>query len=144
MPFCFESRVRYADTDASGRIHYTAMLRHFEAAEIELMRFLGLGLTYVDQDTRGMQFPRGRVDCTYTAPVHFEDLLRIAVAVDRVGTSSYTLIFDATVNEIAVAQGHVVVVCVDMSTNRSRPLPEALSAALRAYQSEPSAGVMNA
>jgi YbgC/YbaW family acyl-CoA thioester hydrolase len=143
MPFEFESRVRYVDTDASGRIHYTAMLRHFEAAEIELMRFLGLGLTYIEQDAQGMQFPRVHVDCTYTAPVHFEDLLRIRVVVDRVGESSYTLGFDATVHETAVAQGRIVVVCVDIATQRSRPLPEALAEALRRYQTQ-AAGVMNA
>jgi len=144
MPFQFESRVRYVDTDASGRIHYTSMLRHFEAAEIELMRFLGLGLTYVDQDARGMQFPRVRVDCTYTAPVHFEDLLEITVSVERVGASSYTLGFDAAVERTAVAQGRIVVVCVDMATGRSRALPETLADALREYQKQTSAGVMNA
>src|SRR5579884_160790 len=91
MPFCFESRVRFVDTDASGRIHYTAMLRHFEAAEIEFMRSLGLGPLYTEADMRRLQFPRVRVDCTYTAPVRFDDLLRIRVSVDRVGESSYTL-----------------------------------------------------
>jgi acyl-CoA thioester hydrolase len=144
MPFCLESRVRYVDTDASGRIHYTAMLRHFEAAEIELMRSLGQGLTYIDQDAQGMQFPRVRVDCIYTAPVHFEDLLRITVAVDRVGPRSYTLAFDAAVEGTAVAQGRIVVVCVDMATGRSRPLPEGLASALRDYREQTSPGGMNA
>src|SRR5579885_1385732 len=97
MPFCFESRVRYVDTDASGRIHYTAMLRHFEAAEIEFMRSLGLQMTWAEQDALHVQFPRVRVDCTYTAPVRFDDLMRISVSVDQVGRSSYTLAFDAVV-----------------------------------------------
>ena len=144
MAFCFESRVRFVDTDASGRIHYTAMLRHFEAAEIEFMRSLGLELTYLEQDAHAMQFPRVRVDCTYTAAVRFEDLLRIWVSVDGVGVSSYTLAFDATVKEAAVAQGRIVVVCVDMTTNRSRPLPDSLAARLREQEIQGSAGGMNA
>lgn len=144
MAFRVQSRVRFVDTDASGRIHFTAMLRHFEAAEIEFMRSLGLGDAYVDQDLRSLQFPRVRVDCTYTAPVRFDDLLSIAVTVDRVGMSSYTLAFDAAVNETAVAQGRVVVVCVDNATNRSRALPEAIAARLREQQTESTAGVMNA
>ena len=32
-PFRFETRIRFIDTDASGRIHYTAMFRYFESAE---------------------------------------------------------------------------------------------------------------
>jgi acyl-CoA thioester hydrolase len=31
-------RVNWIDTDASGRIHYTAALRYFEVAEHGLMR----------------------------------------------------------------------------------------------------------
>lgn len=129
------------DTDASSRIHFTAMLRHFEAAEIEFMRSLALERTYLEQEMQGVQFPRVRVDCTYTAHVRFDDLLRIMVSVDRIGVSSYTLAFDATVNETAVAQGRIVIVCVDLKTNRSRPLPEALAGALRDQQARDSAEV---
>ncbi len=136
--------MRYVDTDASGRIHYTAMLRHFEGAEIEFMRSMGLGLTYLEQEQRGMQFPRVRVDCTYTSPVRFDDLLRITATVYHIGVSSYTLAFSAAVNGTAVAQGRMVVVCVDMSTNRARPLPEALAAALRDDQATNSAEVNRA
>jgi len=132
------------DTDASGRIHYTAMLRHFEAAEIEFMRFLGLGPNWAEEALQYVQFPRVRVDCTYTAPVRFDDLLQIAVTVDRVGQSSYTLAFDAVVKDTAVAQGRIVVVCVDTTTNRSRPLPERLAVVLREHQNQQSAGVSNA
>ena len=32
------SRIRFVDTAASGRIHYTAIFRHFETAEFEFMR----------------------------------------------------------------------------------------------------------
>lgn len=117
------------------------MLRHFEAAEIEFMRSLALGRTYLDQELKGMQFPRVRVDCTYTAHVRFDDLLHITVSVDRVGVSSYTLAFDAKVNDTAAAQGRIVVVCVDMSTGRSRPLPEGIAEALRQQQARDSTEV---
>ena len=129
------------DTDASGRIHFTAMLRHFEAAEIEFMRSLALERTYLEQEMRGMQFPRVRVECNYTAFVRFDDLLRIAVSVERIGNTSYTLAFDVRVKETAVAQGRIVVVCVDLATNRSRPLPDVLRSALQNHQMGDSAKV---
>ena len=39
--FIHRVRVAFVDTDASGRIHFTAMLRYFEAAEQEFLRSLG-------------------------------------------------------------------------------------------------------
>jgi acyl-CoA thioesterase FadM len=41
-PFTLQTRVGFIDTDASGRIHNTAMFRYFEAAETEFMRRLGI------------------------------------------------------------------------------------------------------
>ena len=35
--FRWPLRIQFVDTDASGRIHYTATLRHFETAEAEFM-----------------------------------------------------------------------------------------------------------
>jgi acyl-CoA thioester hydrolase len=129
MPFIWPSRVRFADTDASQRIHFTAMLRHFEAAEIEFLR--SLGLLHKDASVSAVNFPRVHVECTYTSMVQYDDLLNIAVRVERVGNSSYKLAFEANVEERLVARGFVTVVCVDTSTGRSRPLPPELAEALK-------------
>ena len=40
-PFSWRTRIRFIDTDASQRIHYTALFRHFEAAEEEFLRSFG-------------------------------------------------------------------------------------------------------
>src|SRR5208283_5037160 len=101
MPFIWPSRVRFADTDASQRIHFTAMLRHFEAAEIEFLR--SLGLLHNDANVSAVNFPRVHVECTYTSMVQYDDLLNIAVRVERVGNSSYKLAFEASVDERLVA-----------------------------------------
>ncbi len=59
MAFVHASRVRFVDTDASGRIHYTAMLRHFEAAESEF--FQASGLRYEEVQNSGLGWPRSGV-----------------------------------------------------------------------------------
>ncbi|MGA2185008.1 MAG: thioesterase family protein [Bryobacteraceae bacterium] len=128
MPFVWPSRVRFVDTDASGRIHFTAMLRHFEAAEIEFIR--SLGLLYKDAAAAAVNFPRVQVECTYTAMVKYDDQLEIAVRAERVGNASYKLAFEASVEERLVARGFVTAVCVDVNTGRSRALPPELSEAL--------------
>ncbi len=131
MPFVWPVRVRFVDTDASHRIHFTAMLRHFEAAEIEFLRALGL---LKDPTRSNVNFPRVHVECTYTAMVQYDDMLDIAVRVERVGNASYKLAFEATVEDRLVARGFVTAVCVDVSTGRSRAMPEGLAAALTKAQ----------
>lgn len=104
------------------------MLRHFEAAEIEFLR--SLGLAHKDAAAATVSFPRVQVECTYTAMVNYDDLLEIAVRVERVGNASYKLAFEASVEERLVARGFVTAVCVDVTTGRSRALPPELAEAL--------------
>jgi YbgC/YbaW family acyl-CoA thioester hydrolase len=135
MPFVWPSRVRFVDTDASQRIHFSAMLRHFEAAEIEFIR--SLGLVRKDATASAVNFPRVQVECTYTAMVQYDDMLEIAVRVERVGNASYKLAFEASVEGRLVARGFVTAVCVDVTTGRSRALPPELTEALtRARKAE--------
>lgn len=128
MPFVFSSRVRFVDTDASGRIHYTAMLKHFEYAEQEFFR--SLGFRYTNPQKHQYGFPRVHVECDYTSAIAYDDLLAIALTVERVGGSSFTLAFDVTVEGRHVARGKIVIVCVDTAAGRSRPLPEEFRAML--------------
>jgi YbgC/YbaW family acyl-CoA thioester hydrolase len=118
--------VAFPDTDASGRIHFTAMLRYFEAAEIEFLRSLG----YSYRDAPEIGFPRVRVECEYRSAVGFDDELDVTVAVKRVGTSSYTLEFAALKDGAVAANGSIVVVCVGRP-GRAQALPQRLKDALR-------------
>jgi YbgC/YbaW family acyl-CoA thioester hydrolase len=127
-PFVLESRVRFGDTDASGRIFYVSLLNHFDAAESEFLRYLGVG--YREIQDRKVGFPRVRVECDYTGALVYDDLMRIAVTVDRIGRSSFTLAFDVSVEGRNAARGKVTIVCVDRETAKSIPLPEKLRAAL--------------
>jgi len=130
MPaFTHHVRVAFPDTDTSGRIHFTAMLRYFESAEIEFLR--ALGFRYREHPEA--RFPRVRVECEYRAAVGFDDELDIEVAVKRVGTSSYTLDFVALKDGAAVANGSLVVVCVG-PPGHAQPLPRSLKEALAACQ----------
>jgi len=127
-PFVFESRVRFGDTDASGRIFYVSLLNHFDAAEAEFLRFLGVG--YREIQDRKVGFPRVRVECDYTGALVYDDLMQIAVTVDRIGRSSFTLQFDVSTEGRPAARGKVTIVAIDRATQKSMPLPENLREAL--------------
>ncbi len=127
--FVWQSRVRFVDTDASQRIHYTAMLRHFEAAEFEFLRAMGIAYGEVGRDE--LAYPRVRVECDYLGPVRFDDLLDIAVTVERVGDTSFTLAFEAAIAGRPAAKGRIVVVCMSRATQKSHPLLADFAAKLR-------------
>src|SRR5260370_30396937 len=120
QPFVWESRIRFVDTDASGRIHYTALFRHFEAAEFEFLR--SLGCSYV---TLEGGYPRVHVECDYLAALRCDDLISTAATLDHVRATSFTLAFSVSLEgRKAAAKGRITAVCIDRETHRPRPLPD--------------------
>jgi YbgC/YbaW family acyl-CoA thioester hydrolase len=128
--FRWPVRIRFIDTDASGRIHYTAMFRYFETAEIEFFRHIG-----VLYEHPGVSFPRVHVECDYRGAIRHDDLLTIEVSVGRIGRSSVQLKFRATKEEIEAASGNVVIASLDRQTQRATALPENVRAKLLPYLS---------
>jgi acyl-CoA thioester hydrolase len=124
-PFRFQTRIRYIDTDASGRIHYTSMFRYFESAEIELMRSLD-----IFYGPSGYAFPRVHVECDFKGAMVHDDVIDIEVFLARVGRSSVRLEFRTLKSGELVAKGLVVIACMDLSTQRSTPIPEEIRAKL--------------
>src|SRR5580704_19446420 len=86
MIFRWTSRILFIDTDASGRIHYTALFRYFEAAEIEFFRTIG-----VLHHHPAVAFPRVHVECDYRSAIRYDDLLEFEVSVGRIGKTSVQL-----------------------------------------------------
>lgn len=127
-PFIYQSRVHFSDTDASGRIHYIALLHHMDHAEAEFLRSRGAG--YGSIEGREIGYPRVHVECDYTGPLVFDDLMDIAVTVDRIGGASFTLAFDVSVEGRSAAHGKVTIVSIDRTTEKACPLPEKVRAAL--------------
>ena len=126
QPFVWESRIRFVDTDASGRIHYTALLRHFEAAEFEFLRYLGLKYHQLEGG-----YPRAHVECDYLSALRCDDVISTEVTVDRVGKTSFTLAYSVSSEGQLTAKGKITVVCIDPATERPRPIPEVLAQSLR-------------
>jgi len=127
-PFIYQSRVRFGDTDASGRIFYVSLFNHVDAAEAEFMRNRGIGYRSIQDASVG--FPRVRAECDYTGALVYDDLMDIAVTVDRVGGASFTLAYDISVEGRPAARAKVTIACIDRGTQRARPLPEKVRAAL--------------
>jgi acyl-CoA thioester hydrolase len=117
------TRVAWVDTDAGGRIHFTAAFRWAERAETELMRRLGvLGPEWGD-------FPRRKVEAEYLNVLRFDDEIEIKLRVEKVGRTSVTYAWTIAKDGEAYIKGRHTVVHVD-DDGRPEPLSDPLRAAL--------------
>lgn len=115
-------RVAWVDTDAGGRIHFTAAFRWAEAAETALMREAGMLDEWGD-------YPRRKVEAEFLKVLVFEDEIETRIRVERVGTTSITYAWEiARDGEVCIRGGHTVV-HVDRE-GRPSPLPERVLTAL--------------
>jgi acyl-CoA thioester hydrolase len=116
-------RVAWVDTDAGGRIHFTAAFRWAEATETSLWRALGL------IDGQSGNWPRRHVEAEFLRALVFEDKVEVRLRVERIGTTSLTFTWDVVhEGEVAIAGRHTVVqVGAD---GRAAPLTEEVRTAL--------------
>ncbi len=119
-------RVRWVDTDASGRIHFTAAFRYFEVAEFEFLRALGVSHASA---ARAVDFPRVSVSATYKRPITVDDVIELRIRPGRVGTTSVTYLHEIFHDGELVIEGQVTAVAIGRD-GKPCPLPEPLRRAL--------------
>jgi YbgC/YbaW family acyl-CoA thioester hydrolase len=113
-------RVQWVDTDASGRIHYTAALRYFEVAEHALMR----RVFSEPPSERGFSMPRVHVEADYEAMLGYPDEFDCTVRVLALGRSSVTFGYEIVrLDGVRAIRGRIVAVAVG-ADGRPTPLPE--------------------
>lgn len=100
-------RVSFSDTDASGRVHFTAILRYVEEAEHAFFDAQGIA---VISDDHG--WPRVHVDCDYRAPLAFGDEVQLCLVVQELGKTSLKYRFSVKKQQQLCAEGTMVVVRV--------------------------------
>ena len=108
-------RVAWVDTDAGGRIHFTAVFRYAESAEAGLRRELGLMEGWAD-------YPRRRVEADYHAVLRFEDEIEVRIVPERLGRTSITWAWQVVRDGVPCVEGRHTVVHVD-ADGRPSDLP---------------------
>jgi YbgC/YbaW family acyl-CoA thioester hydrolase len=123
-PFIIEEYVRWSDVDLAGIIFYGSYIRFFELAETELFRAAGLPYSTLFE-TYDIYLPRVQVHTEFHYPPRLDDQLRVAAYFGRVGSKSLTINFDVihTATGKHCADGHLVLVCTERTTLKSRVLP---------------------
>lgn len=123
-------RIRWADADAAGRLHYPRIFEYFEEGEIELLRSVGVPL-FSGGEIREYDFPRKHVDAVFhkMLPLDVEFVMRVTVG--KLGNSSirynYQIFTDEACTELALEGSMTVVVVRD---GKPATIPEKLRQAL--------------
>jgi YbgC/YbaW family acyl-CoA thioester hydrolase len=108
--FTSTRRVEFGDTDMAGIMHFANFFRFMESAETDFLHTLGLSVSWRDNGVK-WGFPRVSVACEFSKPARFEDLLTIAVTVEKVGAKSVTYRFDfSNQRGEAIAVGRITTV----------------------------------
>jgi acyl-CoA thioester hydrolase len=116
------TRVAWVDTDAGGRIHFTAAFRWAEAAETALGRSLGLLEDWGD-------LPRRAVEAEYLRVLRFEDEIEVELGPERVGRTSVTYAWEIRRAGEVCVRGRHTAVHVD-ADGQPAPLTETMRRAL--------------
>jgi acyl-CoA thioester hydrolase len=130
LPFRFQLRVYWEDTDAGGVVFYANYLKFFERARTEWLRALGHGQEQLRQES-GVVFVVTDTAVRYLSPARLDDVLAVTVDVKHAGRAQMTIAQQAWRQrrdepETLLAEGTIRIGCVDAGTFRPQRIPNSI------------------
>ena len=119
--FTTKRRVEFCDTDMAGIMHFANFFRFMESAEQDYLRSLGLSVIW-NESGQQLGFPRVSATCDYVRPAHYQDMLDIAVNVERVGQKSLTFSFEFRRDNEMIAKGSITTVCCTVTNGETKSI----------------------
>ncbi|MBO0860552.1 MAG: hypothetical protein J2P21_19145 [Chloracidobacterium sp.] len=120
-------RIRWADADAAGRLHFPRIFEYFEEGEGELLRSIGVALFGGDYD-----YPRKHVEAVFHRVLPLDAPFVMRVTVGKLGTTSirydYRIFADESATQLAL-EGSMTVVVVNKD-GKPTPIPDEIREAL--------------
>jgi acyl-CoA thioester hydrolase len=120
-----ERRLRWADADAAGRLHFPRIFEIVEEAESELVR----SIEWPMNRSLGYDFPRVHVECQFLRVLELDAKFRLRLTVGKLGRTSIRYdfqVFDAD-DEPAIEGTMTVVV---LQNGKPTEIPPILRKAL--------------
>ena len=128
MAFSLPIEVRYLEADQQGVVFNMWYLAYFDDAMTGLLA--DGGLAYPDLLASGWDVMVVHAELDWVGPLRWGEPATIDVAVARVGTTSFTLQFEARSGERVACRGETVYVAVETESWTKVPVPPALLDAL--------------
>jgi acyl-CoA thioester hydrolase len=126
---------RFAEVDQQNVVFNAHYLTWFDEALTGY--FDHLDTSYPDLMATGLDMQLVHTEIDYAAPVRWRDSVRVAVACERVGATSFTILFSVHrerdgAEETVAVRGRNVYVVVSTDDWSKRPIPDALRSVLSA------------
>jgi acyl-CoA thioester hydrolase len=127
-PVAIDIHTSFFQFDQQGVVFNMWYFGWFDDAMTE---FMGeIGYPYLALNSDGLDVQLVHTEADWRDAVRYGDLVTVDVATERVGSTSFTLLFTARVGAQARATGRTVYVLVATDGSGKRPLPPKLRAAL--------------
>lgn len=85
-------KVIYADTDAMGIVYHGNYAKWFEVGRTEYLRELGFPYSVIEKE--GLWLPVRSLTCNYKSPAVYDDVLKIATWVGKLGGASIEMQYE--------------------------------------------------
>ncbi len=124
--FKWQVRVYYEDTDAGGVVFYANYLRFMERARTEWLRSVGFEHEQLINE-HDLIFAVKNVTIDYKKPARLDDLLTVTSTLlkHRGASITFQQFINNEKNEL-LTQAEIKVACLNATTLKASPMPEAL------------------
>ncbi|MCW2966866.1 MAG: hypothetical protein JWM71_638 [Solirubrobacteraceae bacterium] len=124
-------RIRYQECDPQGVVYFARYPEYYDIALTEMFR-AAIG-SYQSMVEAGTDLVVAEQSVRYRASARFDDVVDVALSVDRMGTTSMLSSYRITRGDELLVEGDVRHVCIDVATKDKKPLPDDIRAALAVY-----------
>jgi acyl-CoA thioester hydrolase len=112
--------IRFGDLDPQGHVNQAVFLTYFESGRVAMFRDPDLGI-----GVPGLTFVLVRMEVDYVKELHWPGGIDIGTGVVEFGRSSFQVAQSIFRDGALCAMGRATLVCMDKTTRRATPLPQA-------------------
>ena len=120
---------RFGDLDPQGHVNQAVFLTYFESGRVGMFRNKDLGI-----GVPGVTFVVGRMEINYLRELNWPATIEIGTGVAEFGRSSFKVAQAIFRDGVCCATGLATMVCMDIATRKSTPLPDEAIAKLSQWK----------
>lgn len=129
--FVHRLRVRYGECDPQGVVFNANFFMYFDVALTELWRE-AVG-PYGDMVAEGVDMVVAEARARFLGPAQFDDELAVEVRIERLGTTSLVTRIGVARDDMAVVEGEMRHVFIDVTSREKTRIPESIRRGLHPY-----------
>ncbi len=111
--------IRFADLDPQGHVNNAVFSTYFESGRVAMFRNPDLGI-----GVPGATYVLVRIEINYLRELHWPGTIEVGTSVAEFGRSSFIAAQAIFRDGECVATARATLVCIDLTTRKSRPLDE--------------------